>query len=32
MCREQPRPALAERQGFVAAALHLTHEEDPKPD
>ena len=32
MRRQQPRPALAERQGFVAAALHLAHEEDPETD
>src|SRR5690606_2017508 len=28
----QLRLALAERQRLVAAALHLTHEEDPEPD
>ena len=32
MCRQQPRPALSEGQGFVAAALHLAHEEDPETD
>src|SRR5207302_7357832 len=32
MRREHPRPALAERHDVVAAALHLTHKEHPKPD
>ena len=29
---EELRAALAERQGLVAAALHLPHEEDPEAD
>ncbi len=28
----QPRPALAEAEGLVAAALHLAHHEDPEAD
>ena len=32
MGRQQARAALAERQGLVAAALHLAHEEDPETD
>ncbi len=30
--RRQLRPALAERQGLVPAALHLPHDEDPEAD
>ena len=32
MCGQQPGPALAEGQGFIAAALHLAHEKDPEAD
>src|SRR5579863_3283389 len=28
----QPRPALAETEGLVSAALHLTHHKDPESD